>query len=119
MNFEPKDVFRKLEFDKILDLLEKEALTAMAAEELACTSPGTDFKSIDLLLRETREFKLILEKNDRFPLESFPDIRNDLKMLEKEGYTLQAESFQGILRILCNRRVGKLLPSNRMKRLAK
>ncbi|MBK7938766.1 MAG: Smr/MutS family protein [Lewinellaceae bacterium] len=100
MNFEPKDVFRKLEFDKILDLLEKEALTSMAAEELARTAPGTDFKIIDLFLRETREFKLILEKNDRFPLESFPDIRNDLKMLEKDGYTLQAESFQGILRIL-------------------
>ena len=100
MNFEPKDVFRKLEFDKILDLLEKEALTVMAAEELARISPLTDFKSIDLMLRETREFKLILEKNDRFPLESFPDIRADLKMLEKEGYTLQTESFQGILRIL-------------------
>ncbi|MBP6827476.1 MAG: hypothetical protein KA165_13020, partial [Saprospiraceae bacterium] len=100
MNFEPKDVFRKLEFDKILDLLEKEALTAMAAEELARISPLTDFKSIDLMLRETREFKLILEKNDRFPVESFPDIRADLKMLEKEGYTLQTESFQGILRIL-------------------
>lgn len=100
MNFEPKDVFRKLEFDKILDLLEKEALTAMAAEELSRISPLTDFKSIDLMLRETREFKLILEKNDRFPLESFPDIRADLKMLEKEGYTLQTESFQGILRIL-------------------
>ncbi|MBP6828950.1 MAG: Smr/MutS family protein, partial [Saprospiraceae bacterium] len=53
-----------------------------------------------LMLRETREFKLILEKNDRFPVESFPDIRADLKMLEKEGYTLQTESFQGILRIL-------------------
>lgn len=100
MNFEPKDVFRKLEFDKILDLLEKEALTAMAAEELAGISPLTDFKSIDLMLRETREFKLILEKNDRFPVESFPDIRADLKMLEKEGYTLQTESFQGILRVL-------------------
>jgi hypothetical protein len=34
MIFEPKDVFRKLEFDKVLDLLEKESLTPMAAEEL-------------------------------------------------------------------------------------
>lgn len=100
MNFEPKDVSRKLEFDKILDLLEKEALTHMAAEVLRETAPMTEFDRIDLSLREIREYKLILEKNDRFPLESFPDIRADLKMLEKEGYTLQAESFQGIWRIL-------------------
>lgn len=97
---EPKDVFRKLEFDKVLDLLEKEALTPMAAEELRAIQPSTDFKNIDLQLREVREFKLALEKNDRFPLESFPDIRPALKMLDIEGYTLQAESFQGILRIL-------------------
>lgn len=100
MIFEPKDVFRKLEFDKILDLLEKEALTPMAAEALRDIYPQTNFLAIDLALRETREFKLALEKNDRFPIESFPDIRPDLKMLDIEGYTLQAESFQGILRIL-------------------
>ncbi len=100
MNFEPKDVFRKLEFDKVLDLLEKEALTPMASQVLRDIAPVTDFQEIDRSLREAREYKLILEKNDRFPLESFPDIRTELKMLEKEGYTLQAESFQGILRIL-------------------
>lgn len=100
IHFEPKDVFRKLEFDKVLDLLEKEALTPMAAEELRAIAPSTDFKAIDLQLREVREFKLALENNDRFPLAAFPDIRPALKMLDIEGYTLQAESFQGILRIL-------------------
>jgi DNA mismatch repair protein MutS2 len=100
MYFEPKDVFRKLEFDKVLDLLEKEALTPMAAAHLQRIAPGTDFQKIDLELRETRDFKLALEKNDRFPLAAFPDVSPDLKLLEIEGYTLQAESFQGILRIL-------------------
>ncbi|MBN8678739.1 MAG: Smr/MutS family protein [Chitinophagales bacterium] len=100
MIFEPKDVFRKLEFDKVLDLLEKEALTPMAAEQLRALTPSTDFNWIDKSLRETREYKLILEKNDRFPLERFPDILPDLKMLEVDGFTLQAEAFQGILRVL-------------------
>ena len=100
MQFEPKDVFKKLEFDKVLDLLEKEALTPMAGEVLRHISPYTDFAEIDTALREVREFKLALEKNDRFPLEAFPDITPDLKMLDIDGYTLQAESFQGILRVL-------------------
>ncbi|MCC7244694.1 MAG: Smr/MutS family protein [Saprospiraceae bacterium] len=100
MQFEPKDVFRKLEFDKILDLLEKEALTPMAAEVLRDIRPETNFQNIDQCLREVREFKLALEKNDRFPIEGFPDVRPDLKMLDIDGYTLLSESFQGILRLL-------------------
>jgi DNA mismatch repair protein MutS2 len=102
MIFEPKDVVRKLEFDKILDLLIKEAITPLAVERIEGLLPTTNFEKIDLALRETRDFKLALEKNDRFPLQSFADIRPDLRMLEIDGYTLQTESFQGILRILFN-----------------
>lgn len=100
MIFEPKDVVRKIEFDKVIDLLEKEALTPLAVERLRALTPCTDFHKIDLELRETRDFKLVLEKNDRFPLQAFPDISQDLKMLEIEGYTLSPESFQGVLRVL-------------------
>ncbi|MEI6408678.1 MAG: endonuclease MutS2 [Bacteroidota bacterium] len=100
MHFEPKDVYRKLEFDKIIELLEKEALTDMGRDELHQISPSIRFDEIDLQLREVREYKLALEKNDRFPLETFADIRPDLRMLEIEGYTLQASSFQQILHIL-------------------
>lgn len=100
MIFEPRDVFRKIEFDKILDLLEKESLTPLAAEELRTLEPSVSFPQIDGWLRETREFKLTLEKNDRFPIEVFADIRPDLRMLDIPGYTLSAESFQNILRIL-------------------
>jgi DNA mismatch repair protein MutS2 len=100
MHFEPKDVYRKLEFDKVIDLLEKEAHTVMAAEELRNLEPSIRFDEIDLQLREVREYKMALEKNDRFPLETFYDVRPDLRMLEIEGYTLQMESFQQILRIL-------------------
>jgi DNA mismatch repair protein MutS2 len=100
MEFEPRDVFRKLEFDKILELLEREALTPMGAELLSATQPDTVFSRIDLRLREVRDWKLALEKNDRIPLQAFNDIRPDLKLLQVDGYTLQAESFQSILQVL-------------------
>jgi DNA mismatch repair protein MutS2 len=100
IHFEPKDLVKKLEFDKILDLLEKEALTPMAAEWLQNLSPSIRFEEIDLHLRETRDYKLALEKNDKFPLDVFEDVRPALRMLEIEGYTLQTETFQQILRIL-------------------
>ena len=104
MNFEPSDVFRKLEFDKVLELLEKEALTPLAAAALKGLTPSVNFEQIDMWLRETREFKLALEKNDRFPLEMYADIRPDLRLLSIAGYTLQVQSFQHILRILLNMR---------------
>jgi DNA mismatch repair protein MutS2 len=104
MRFEPKDVVVKLEYDKVVDLLEKETLTDMAAEMARNLMPSADFNAIDVSLRETRDFKLALEKNDRFPLQAFPDVKPELKMLEIDGYTLQMESFQGILRILFNMR---------------
>ena len=93
MLFEPKDVFRKMEFDKVLELLEKEALTEMSAQEIRELSPQIRFDDIDTRLREVREFKLALEKNERFPIDVYADVRPDLRMLDIIGYTLQAESF--------------------------
>jgi len=100
MHFEPRDVFRKLEFDKVLELLEKEALTPMGAELLANLTPDTSFTRIDLALREVRDWRLALEKNDRIPFAVFYDVRDDLRMLDIDGYTLQSESFQRVLQIL-------------------
>ena len=60
MIFEPKDVVHKLEFDKVLDLLVKEAITPLAVERIQGLSPSTNFQKIDLELRETRDFKLAL-----------------------------------------------------------
>jgi DNA mismatch repair protein MutS2 len=100
MYFEPRDAARKLEFDKVLDLLQKEALTPMAAEILSALHPSLRFDDTDRQLRETRDFKLAIEKNDRFPLDAFEDIRPALRMLDIDGYTLQTESFQQILHIL-------------------
>lgn len=100
MHFEPRDVFLKLEFDKVVELLKREALTPMAEGHLAGITPSTDFDGIDRALKEVREFKLALEKNDRFPLTVFHDLSPDLKMLEIAGYTLQVETFQHILRLL-------------------
>jgi DNA mismatch repair protein MutS2 len=98
--FEPKDVFTKLEFDKVLLLLEKHCLTEMTAELVRDLQPVQDFQILDSLLKETRDMKLALEKNDRFPIATFEEIRPDLKLLDIEGYTLTAESFKQIVTVL-------------------
>jgi DNA mismatch repair protein MutS2 len=98
--FFPSDIFEKLEFDKVLDLIARECLTPMAIEKVHELSPSTQFAVIDQALRQVKEMKLSIEKNDRFPLVRFSDFRADITLLPKEGYTLQVETFQAILEVL-------------------
>ena len=98
--FYPADLFEKLEFDKVLELVKRECLTEMAGEQVLQLRPDTQFEAIDKALRQVKELKLSLEKNDRFPLARFSDFRPDIALLPKDGYTLQVETFQAILEVL-------------------
>ncbi|MEZ4917739.1 MAG: hypothetical protein R2792_01440 [Saprospiraceae bacterium] len=51
LEFEPRDVLRKLEFDKVIELLTREALTPMAVERIAQLSPSQNFQQVDRELR--------------------------------------------------------------------
>ncbi len=98
--FYPADLFEKLEFDKVLELLRRECITEMAQAQVLEIKPGTDFTVIDRALRQVKELKQSLEKNDRFPLAHFTDYRPAIVYLTKDGYTLQVETFQAILQVL-------------------
>jgi DNA mismatch repair protein MutS2 len=100
MRFEPREVPLRLEFDRILALVEKHTLTPMGAERVRLIVPMLDFERIDTALREAREYKLLLEKNERLPLEIFSDLRPTLRLLAVPDYTLPLEGFQNIRRVL-------------------
>ncbi len=100
MRFEPREVPLRLEFDRILALVEKHTLTPMGAEQVRLIAPMLDFERIDTALREAREYKLLLEKNERLPLETFSDLRPTLRLLAVPDYTLPLEAFQNIRRVL-------------------
>ncbi len=100
MLFLPKDALSKLEFDKVLDLAERECLGDLGREALHNQPFSTDFHEIDRWLREVRELKLALEKNDRSPLVAYAGIESDLKLLAIDGYVLPVEAWQRILTIL-------------------
>ncbi|MFN4079290.1 MAG: endonuclease MutS2 [Saprospiraceae bacterium] len=100
IHVEPADCLLKLEYDKIIHLLVKEAMTPMAAQRLEALYPRADHAWIELRLREVRDYKLALEKNDRLPMRPFADLSEDLRMLRLEGFTLSPEAFQNILSVL-------------------
>ncbi len=100
MQLEPKDLFEKLEFDKVIDLLEKECLGSLGIQAISYLKLHTDVEKITLLLQEVNEYKLTFSENDHFPMSSYNEISDDLKMLEIEDYVLSIESLQRINVIL-------------------
>lgn len=100
MRLEPKDLCEKLEFDKIISLLENECLGELGRNAIRHLPFLTDVKTIEQRLREVSEYKLSLSKNDHFPLSTYEDLAEDLKMLNIEGYVLPEEGFRRINDIL-------------------
>lgn len=100
MLLKPKDLYEKLEFDKIINLLEDDCSGELGQLYFAALQPETNLKSIERKLKEVKELKLCLEKNDKFPFNAYYDIEEDLKYLQIEGYVLSIDSLQRVSRIL-------------------
>ncbi|MBL7818506.1 MAG: endonuclease MutS2 [Saprospiraceae bacterium] len=100
MNLLPKDIYEKLEFDKVLALLQQECSGEMGQAYFENLQPETDLKSIEIKLKQTKELKLVLEKNDKFPFATYYPIDEDLRFLAIEGYVLSVESLQRLNAIL-------------------
>ncbi len=100
MQLEPKDLFEKLEFDKVIELLEKECLGSLGKKAISSLKLQTEVEKITLLLQEVKEYKLTISENDHFPMSSYNEISEDLKMLEIEDYVLSIEGLQRVNLIL-------------------
>ena len=95
MNLEPKDLYEKLEFDKILELVEAECFGELGREVVREISPETAKPIILRKLTEVKEYQVTLG-NDPFPMRAYEEISQDLRMLEIEDYVLPIEGLQRV-----------------------
>ena len=100
MNLLPHDIYEKLEFDRVLALLERECSGEMGQAYFQNLQPETDLKSIETKLKRAKELKIALEKNDKFTFGSYYSLDEDLKYLAIEGFVVSVESLQRINAIL-------------------
>ena len=100
MQLEPKDLFEKLEFDKILTLLESECLGELGKEVARQLPVHTDVGTILRELNEAWECRLGHEQGDGLPLAVYEDLAEDLKYLNIEDYVLPEDGWQRILAVL-------------------
>lgn len=96
MQFEPKDLFERLEFDKIIDLLQSLCLGELGRQEASAILPETQLASIERKLEEAREFRMTFDRFDPFPITAYFDIEPDLRLLSIEDYVLSEEAFRRI-----------------------
>lgn len=94
MQLEPQDLYEKLEFDKILLLVEEYCFGVRGREAVQGIRPLDSLDAIDRQLTELDEYRVSLEKKDYFPIGVYEEIAEELRMLEIEGFVLPEEGLQ-------------------------
>lgn len=100
MLLEPRDLYEKLEFDKVIKLLEENCLGELGIAQIRQIAPFQDKKIIQDQLKAVHEYKISIEQNEPFPARSYEDISDDLRMLALEGYVLSEEALKRVNVIL-------------------
>ena len=100
MQLEPKDLYEKVEFDKVIELLKKECLGELGIAAIDELEVLTKAAAIETLLSEVSEYKLSIGESDYFPMSVYEDLQEDLRHLEVDGSVLTTEGLQRINTIL-------------------
>ena len=77
-----KRVLKKLEFDKILDMLAEKALSDPGRDAALALKPSTDIAGVQHLQSETLEAEGILMRQPSSPMQSFSDISAEVARLK-------------------------------------
>ena len=91
MQLEPKDLYEKLEFDKVLALLKEYCLGEQGKEAAEKIALEVEPFLIERKLKEVDEFKLTFDNNDGFPIATYKEITKELRMLEVVDYLVGLE----------------------------
>ncbi len=98
MKLYPKDIYDKLEFTKVLNLIAAECLGEDGKKSILKSEIYTDYSKIDRKLSETSEWLIALQSGETIPFGSYENIEEDLYLLSKENYVLEVEAIQKIHR---------------------
>lgn len=97
----PQDIFEKLEFNKIRDLLSEHCLGELGRARVAQMSLMTEPALIQKHLQQTHQFKqLLMYEEQAFPSENYIDLRTELALLGIQGSALSEEQCVRLMRVL-------------------
>ena len=117
MFFEPKDLKEKLEFNKVLELLQRECVGELGVEAVNLIEPEIELEKIYRLLKEVDEFKATFKEKIYIPVSVYFDILEDAKLLAIDGYVLSEESLQRIAKNLwAYKKINNFFKGDRIER---
>lgn len=90
----PESFAQKIGFDQIKELLQKECITASAAELASRITTIREFPKLKLYLEQTSEFKQLLMLEKAFPSQDYYDLSSQLRRLRVEGSYITLEGLQ-------------------------
>ena len=102
MKFFPSSTLQQLEFTKIKELLEEYCKTAYAKEKAVNLRIHTKKEFIELELRQSHEYKLMLQNSLYFPNDFALNLNKELKLLSISGAMLSGEEFLHVRRLADN-----------------
>ncbi|MCU0326217.1 MAG: endonuclease MutS2, partial [Spirosomaceae bacterium] len=92
----PKNIEQKLGFDKIRELISEHCISSLGRAFVDKIRFSDDYKLIDKLLKQSAEFKLILQVEGGFPEQNYIDVSDSLSRASIEGAFLSEEQFYEI-----------------------
>lgn len=87
----PSNFETKIGFDDIRQLLKQRCLSRLGKEAVDAVGFSGDAVQVNLWLRQVRELRLLLEKEDSFPLGFFFDMREAISRLRLEGTHMEEQ----------------------------
>ena len=96
----PKDIFEKVEFDKVLLLVERALLGEKAKEFLYKENFQTEIEIVQQKLDEVDQWSQASADGNSIPLETYESIEADIPMLKKEGYVLSVDAIRRIYKMI-------------------
>ncbi len=100
MRLYPKDIFEKLEFNKVLGFIKEECQGEQGKQYFDKINVLTDKFEIKHLHEEVDEWKKAIERASPIPFSSYESVAQDTYLLSKEDYVLEVDGIQRIHRII-------------------
>lgn len=96
----PKTFENKIGFDEIRTLLRERCLSTLGKEKIDDMSVSTNPAIINEWLQQVKEFRLLQEQADDFPMQFFFDVRESIARLRLEGTHLNEDELFDLKRSL-------------------